>query len=214
VIDIGYTFHNPALLDLALTHPSANKTQNNQRLEFLGDSILGAVIAKLLYDLFPGEPEGELARRLAGLVRGETLAGLARELGLGEALNIAASEAKLGGRDNPSNLEDAMEALIGAIYLDGGMSAAEQFILPRWKLLAEKNVAPPKDAKTALQEWAQARGLPVPAYTVKSSTGPAHAPQFTMEVAVQGYEPAEATAASKRAAEQLAAEALLKQVDG
>lgn len=212
MINIGYNFKDPALLDLALTHPSADKTRNNQRLEFLGDSILGAVIAKMLYELYPSEPEGELARRLAGLVRGETLAQLARELGLGEQMHIASSEAKLGGRDNPSNLEDALEALIGAMYLDGGMQAAEGFILPRWKTLAEQNVAPPKDAKTALQEWAQARGLPVPAYNVKSSTGPAHAPQFTMEATVQGYPPAEATAASKRAAEQLAAEALLKTV--
>jgi ribonuclease-3 len=210
MIDIGYMFKNSALLELALTHPSANKSQNNQRLEFLGDSILGAVVAKLLYDLFPNEPEGELARRLAALVRGETLAQIGRDIGIGEALKIAASEAKLGGRDNPSNLEDAMEALIGAIYLDGGMAAAENFIFPRWKNLAEQVIAPPKDAKTALQEWAQARGLPVPAYTVKSSSGPAHAPVFTMEVSVQGYPPAEAEAASKRAAEQLAAENLLK----
>jgi ribonuclease-3 len=207
---LDYTFKDPALLDLALTHPSANKTRNNQRLEFLGDSILGAVVATLLYDLFPAEPEGELARRHAGLVRGETLAEIARAIGLGDALNIAASEAKFGGRDNPSNLEDALEALLGAIYLDGGMSAAEQFILPHLKERAEKTIAPPKDAKTALQEWAQARGLPVPAYNVKSSTGPAHAPEFTMEVTVQGYPPAEASAASKRAAEQLAAENLLK----
>ena len=210
MLDIGYVFNNPALLELALTHPSANKSHNNQRLEFLGDSILGAVIAKLLYEMFPGESEGELARRLAGLVRGETLTQIARDIGLGEKLRIAASEAKLGGRDNPSNLEDAIEALIGAMYLDGGMAAAEQFILSRWTPLAKIAGAPPKDAKTALQEWAQARGLPVPAYTVKSSTGPAHAPEFTMEVSVNGYPPAEATAHSKRAAEQLAAEVLLK----
>lgn len=205
----GHSFKDTSLLELALTHPSANKSQNNQRLEFLGDSILGAVIAKLLYDLFPSESEGELARRLAGLVRSETLAQIARSIKLGEKLNIAASEEKLGGRDNTSNLEDALEALIGAIYLDGGMEPAEQFILRHWKKLAETTIAPPKDAKTALQEWAQARGLPVPAYQVKSSTGPAHAPQFTMEVSVNGYPPAEATAASKRAAEQLAASQML-----
>jgi len=210
MMDIGYSFRNPALLELALTHPSSNKSQNNQRLEFLGDAVLGLVVAKLLYELFPGEPEGELARRHAALVRGETLTQIGRDIGVGEALAIASSEAKLGGRENASNLEDAVEALIGAIYLDGGLQAAENFILPRWKDLAEKTVAPPKDAKTALQEWAQARGLPVPAYTVKTSTGPAHAPEFTMEVSLPGYPPAEATAASKRAAEQLAAEVLFK----
>lgn len=209
---ISHSFRNPALLELALTHPSAGKSENNQRLEFLGDSVLGAVVAKMLYEMFPNEPEGELARRHAALVRGETLAAIAREIGLGEALKIAASEARAGGRDNPSNLEDALEALIGAIYLDGGMEVVETFILPRWTQLARNTIAPPKDAKTALQEWAQARGLPVPAYTLVQSTGPAHAPQFTMEVTVQGHPPAQAEAASKRMAEQMAAERLLKQL--
>jgi ribonuclease-3 len=208
MIPFGYTFKNPTLLDLALVHPSANKTQNNQRLEFLGDAVLGTVIARMLYELFPNEPEGELARRHAALVRGETLADIARLIDLGAELTIAASEEKLGGRNNASNLEDALEALIGALYVDGGMEAAENFILPRWKTLAENVTAPPKDAKTALQEWAQARGLPVPTYTQKSSTGPAHAPEFTMEACVQGHPPAEATAPSKRAAEQLAAKKL------
>jgi ribonuclease III len=210
MIDIGHIFKNPALLELALTHPSADKSKNNQRLEFLGDAVLGTVIAKLLYELFPNEPEGELARRHAALVRGETLAQMGRDIGIGAAINLASSEAKLGGRDNPSNLEDAVEALIGALYLDGGLQAAENFIFPRWKKLAEKTVAPPKDAKTALQEWAQARGLPVPTYRVKEATGPAHAPEFTMEVTLPGYPTARASAASKRAAEQLAAEELFK----
>lgn len=209
---LGHTFKDAGLLEMALTHPSIGKMQSNQRLEFLGDAVLGTVVAKLLYEMYPSEPEGELARRHAALVRGETLTQVARDLGLGEELKIAASEAKAGGRDNPSNLEDALEAVIGALYLDGGMQAAENFILPRWKTLAENTLTPPKDAKTALQEWAQARGLPVPTYTLKTSTGPAHAPQFTIEVTVQGYPPAEAEAPSKRAAEQLAAEALLKNV--
>lgn len=209
---LQYTFKNTALLELALTHPSLGKSQNNQRLEFLGDSVLGLIVARLLYDMFPTEPEGELARRLASLVRGETLTAVAREIDLGAELKIAGSEEKLGGRDNPSNLEDALEALIGALYLDGGLEAAERFVLPRWKELANKSPVIAKDPKTALQEWAQARGLSVPNYRLLHSTGPAHAPMFNMEVTLPGYPPAQAEAASKRAAEQLAAEALLLRV--
>lgn len=209
---LGYDFRDPALLELALTHPSLGRGKNNQRLEFLGDAVLGAVVAKILYDLYPGEQEGELARRHAGLVRGETLTMIARDIGLGESLKIAGSEAAAGGRDTASNLEDALEALIGALYLDGGMEAAEAFITPRWSELARSIAAPPKDAKTALQEWAQARGLPVPSYTLVESTGPAHAPEFTIEVRIQDHPPAVAKAASKRAAEQAAAELLLKQL--
>lgn len=207
---IGYRFKDPALLEAALTHPSCNKTANNQRLEFLGDAVLGLVVARVVYDLFPGANEGDLARRHAALVRGETLVGIARELKLGQALIMAASESKAGGGDNASNLEDALEALIGAIYLDGGMAAAEQFILPRWQELAKQTLVAPKDAKTSLQEWSQGRGLSVPSYALVSSSGPAHAPIFTVEVTVEGFAPARGEATSKRAAEQLAAAALLE----
>lgn len=209
---IGYCFSDPELLQLALTHPSIAKAQSNQRLEFLGDAILGAVVAHLLYTLYPAEQEGELARRHAALVRGETLTDIARDIGLGQALKIGSSEIQAQGRDNASNLEDALEALIGAIYLDGGWDAAAAFVRPRWSELAQRNAAPPKDAKTTLQEWAQGRGLPVPAYRVTDSSGPAHAPLFTIEVAVQGYPPAEAQATSKRAAEQAAAKLLLDEL--
>jgi ribonuclease-3 len=211
---IGYAFRDRNLLTLALTHPSLiqkNKSgQSNQRLEFLGDAVLGALVAHILYTLYPDEPEGDLARRHAALVRGETLTQVARDLGMGEALHIGLSETQSQGRENASNLEDALEALIGAIYLDGGMSAAEAFVAPRWTDIARKAATPPKDAKTALQEWAQARGLPVPVYHVAESTGPAHAPRFTIEVVVQGHAPAQGSAASKRVAEQLAAGTLLE----
>jgi ribonuclease-3 len=159
--------------------------------------------------MYPDEKEGELARRFAGLVRGETLALVARAIGIGEFLHIGTSEKQIQGQENDSNLEDAMEALIGALYLDGGLKAAEDFIRPRWTALAEKIIAPPKDGKTGLQEWAQARGLPVPSYSLLDASGPAHAPQFTIEVCVQGVPPVTAIAASKRAAEQQAATALL-----
>lgn len=207
---IGYEFINKALLTLALTHPSLGKKNNNQRLEFLGDAVLGLVVAELLYEQFPNEQEGELARRQAALVRGETLVKLANDLQLGEALIVSASEAQAGGRVTASNLEDAMEALIGAIYLDGGLKGVTQFALPHWSKLSKEITTPPKDAKTALQEWAQARGLAVPTYTLLETAGPSHAPNFTIEVLVTGYPPATAQSGSKRQAEQLAAGKLLE----
>ncbi len=212
---IGYQFRDEKLLERALTHPSIAhhglaRQKNNQRLEFLGDAVVALVVARILYDLFPDEQEGELARRQADLVRGETLAKVATQIGLGDALKIALSEEQSGGRANPSNLEDAMEALIGAIYLDGGLQAAENFIIPLWNVLAKNVLTAPKDAKTTLQEWAQGRGLPLPIYKLIEAAGSAHAPIFTIEVGVQGYAPASAKATSKRAAEQAAAAALLE----
>ncbi|MFW0776881.1 MAG: ribonuclease III [Rickettsiales bacterium] len=209
---LGYHFNDSALLELALTHPSLGKDTNNQRLEFLGDAVLGLVIAKMLYAMFPDEEEGDLARRQSALVRGETLATIAQSLSLGDYIKLTDSEAAAGGRDNATNLEDAMEALIGAIYLDGGEVAAETFITARWTEIAKNTVAPPKDAKTALQEWAQGRKLPVPSYNLLDTVGPAHAPEFTIEVTVKGHPPAQAKANSKRAAEQMAAGILLEQL--
>jgi ribonuclease-3 len=206
---LGYSFRNTALLGLALTHPSLGKTTSNQRLEFLGDAVLGLVITEMLYQLYPNEQEGELARRLASLVRGETLTAIAGELKLGDGLQLSASEAASGGRGAASNLEDALEAIIGAIYLDGGLEAARNFILPHWKSRADNVVTPPKDPKTALQEWAQGRSLSVPSYVVIEQSGPAHAPQFTVEATVEGHAPQRATGANKRAAEQEAAKKLL-----
>jgi len=207
---IGYKFNDSELLKLALTHPSLAKKENNQRLEFLGDSVLGMVVARIIYDLFPSEQEGELARRQAALVRGETLAQAARDIGLGDVLKVATSEIQSGGRDNPSNLEDAFEALIGAMYLDGGIIAVERFVGPRWNKLARSIVSAPKDAKTALQEWAQGRGLPLPVYKLLETVGSAHAPVFTIEVLVMDNGTATAKAPSKRAAEQMAAAILLE----
>lgn len=206
---LGYRFRDSSLLALALTHPSLNKQLSNQRLEFLGDAVLGLAVAEILYSLYPDEAEGELARRHAALVRGETLTEIARELELGRALTLSVSEAASGGRDAASNLEDALEALIGALYLDGGLEAAHGFINPLWTERAQNISAPPKDAKTALQEWAQARGLSVPRYQVVAQTGPAHAPEFTVEATLGEFAPERATAANKRAAEQLAAGQLL-----
>lgn len=213
---INYQFRDSSLLELALRHPSLGQGGglggNNQRLEFLGDSVLSLCVAQLLYTHFPHEAEGGLHSRHSALVRRETLAQVARALNLSEHLQLGASEKQSQGQNNDSNLEDALEALIGAIYLDGGLPAAAAFIGAHWQPLLARVTAAPKDSKTTLQEWAQARGLPVPVYTLISSTGPAHAPVFTIEALVQGQLPVQATATSKRAAEQAAAAALLAQL--
>jgi len=213
---IGYRFRSARVLEEALTHPSCAETKGGlpysyQRLEFLGDAVLGLVIAELLFTLYPGENEGSMAKRHAALVRSESLADVARRLGIGPYIRMSGS-GQDNGRDLNSNLEDVCEALIGALYLDGGFDAARDFVLRQWEPLARAMSAPPKDAKTALQEWAQGRSLNLPEYRVVEMTGPAHAPEFTVSVSVEGAQPAVAKAASKRQAEQLAAKALLEKL--
>lgn len=207
--DIGYTFRNSELLAQALTHRSLGGG-HNQRLEFLGDSVLGLLIAELLYEMYPAEAEGDLSKRLVSLVNGEQLARLATNWKLGAALRMSDSEEEQGGRKNPSNLEDACEALLGAVYLDGGLEAVRTIITTFWKPLALESKAPPKDAKTTLQEWAQGRGLKLPEYITISSEGPSHAPHFVIEVRVEGQKPARGEAKTKKLAERNAAEAILK----
>ncbi len=211
---LGHVFQDKQLLHEALTHPGCAEQHNGvpfnyQRLEFLGDAVLGMIIAGLLFRLYPKEGEGNLAKRHAALVRSETLAGVACTLDIGQYMRMGASE-RGGGRNTMSNLEDVCEALIGALYLDGGMEAAERFVLAHWVPLARAVSEPPKDAKTSLQEWAQARGQALPVYTVITTEGPSHAPEFLVEASVEGGQSARAKAASKRQAEQLAAQALLK----
>jgi ribonuclease-3 len=215
---IGYTFANRRLLQEALTHPSCAESVrdvpfNYQRLEFLGDSVLGLVVAELLYGLFPEESEGNLAKRHAALVRSESLAAVARMLGLGKFIHVGGEQDS--ARESNSSLEDVCEALIGAMYLDGGFDVARTFVLTHWEPLARTTRQPPKDAKTTLQEWAQARGLPLPRYRLAETTGPAHAPEFTIEASVEGHDAvAVAKAASKRQAEQVAAKELLEKLEG
>lgn len=208
---IGYQFRDMSLLERALTHRSLG-TGHNQRLEFLGDAVLGLCIAELLYRLHPNEPEGDLSRRLVSLVNGEQLTAIATELGLSELLILSPSEEEQGGRSNASNLEDAVEALLGAIYLDGGLPAVQQVIEIFWRPHAEAMITPPKDPKTALQEWVQARGLPLPEYVVVSAEGPSHAPQFVIELRVQGAAPVQSTAGTKKIAERQAAQLMLAQL--
>ena len=213
-----HSYRESPLLTQALTHPSCAKKDaaglpyNNQRLEFLGDSVLGMVVAEMLYEMYPNEQEGELARRFAGLVCGERLVEIAHSIGLDEALILSDSEEENAGRENPSNLEDACEALIGAIYLDAGFDTARQFIYQHWHGLARSVSEPPKDPKTGLQEWAQGRGLPLPEYKLLKEDGPSHAPEFTIEVSVKGHGSASAMASAKKAAERAAAAELLKEI--
>ena len=168
----------------------------------------------MLYETFPEEAEGALSQRFSALVRRETLEGVARGLGLGRHLALGRSEEAGGGRDNPANLADACEAAIGALYLDGGLAAAERFVRRHWEPAMDAAPEPPRDAKTRLQEWTQARALGLPAYRTLGASGPAHAPVFEVEAEVAGLGRAQASGATKRAAEQEAAAALLARTGG
>jgi ribonuclease III len=211
---IGYTFADQSLLDGALTHISAlsgkNRVASYQRLEFLGDHVLGLVVSDLLFRGFPNADEGELSRRLADLVRKETCADVARGIDLGAAIRLGASEANAGGRQRVAILADVCEALIGAVFLDGGYPAAAELIERFWGERMRAPARPLRDPKTALQEWAQARGLPLPAYELVGTSGPDHALRFTVAASVAGRDRATATASSKRIAEAKAAEMLLE----
>jgi ribonuclease III len=210
---IGYKFKDRALLESALTHISAlkggNRANSYQRLEFLGDHVLGLVISDLLFRGFPRADEGELSRRLADLVRKETCAEIARNIELGTAVRLGSSEANAGGRKRPAILADVCEALIGAVYLDGGYAAAEGMVERLWQERMRATAQPQRDPKTVLQEWAQARGLPTPTYREVARTGPDHSPEFRVAVQLPSFAPAEGSGRSKRVAEQAAAAAML-----
>lgn len=212
---LGHRFRRQQLLEVALTHASmrGGKAQqaDNERLEFVGDRVLGLVIAEALSERFPAASEGELARRYNRLVRGEACAKVARTLGIGAYLILSDSEAGSGGRTKSTILADAMEAILGAVFLDSGFDAARGVVRRLWAGLDDQAaVGASPDAKSALQEWAQGRGLALPEYIEISRKGPDHAPRFTSEVRITGCEPARGEGASKRAAEQAAARTLLK----
>lgn len=204
---LDHTFRDLELLERALTHTSAGADHNYERLEFLGDRVLGLVVAEMLLDSFPAEDEGDIGRRFAQLVRAETLTEIGRAVGIDRALTHAGDDA------NDGLVADATEAVIAALYLDGGYPTAARFIERFWAPLIRNSDAPPRDAKTALQEWSQARGLGLPKYHDIARQGPDHEPLFTVEVTVPGGgTPARAQGASKRAAEQAAAALLLGQL--
>ena len=209
---LGHRFERLDYLVQALTHGSRGGAlgDDNQRLEFLGDRVLGLVIADALLERDDRAREGQLAPRFNALVRKETCADVARDLDLGAVLKLGRSEMKSGGRRKQALLGDAMEAVIAAVYCDAGFAAARQVVLRHWDSLIETVDHDARDPKTALQEWAQAGGLPPPDYLETARRGPDHAPVFTIEVRLLDGRRAEATAGSKRKAEQAAAEALLQ----
>jgi ribonuclease-3 len=211
---LGYRFADPDLLDRALTHSSAvspgkRVERSYQRLEFLGDRVLGLVVADMLYRRLPKANEGELSRSLNTLVRKETCAAIARELDLGSEMNLGESEARTGGASKEAILGDIAEAVIGAVYCDGGLGQAYEIVerLFGQHISHAGNVR--SDPKTTLQEWAQGRGSEPPLYVEVERTGPDHAPEFTISVQLNGYEPLTATGPSKKLAEHKAAERFL-----
>jgi len=212
--DIGYEFKNPGLLITALTHSSISSAtrSDNERLEFLGDRVLGLVMAQALLDLDAKATEGQLAPRFNALVRKETCADVARSIGIGTLLKLGRSEMISGGRRKEALLGDAMEALIAAVYRDGGFSKAQALILRLWNTRITSVKADARDPKTALQEWVQARKGPPPNYVELTRSGPDHAPQFEIEVRLHTGEAAQAKAGSKRHAEQAAAKLLLERL--
>lgn len=210
---LGHSFASPELLQRALTHASADETGLTgayERLEFLGDRVLGLVVADMLYGRFPNADEGELARRFNALVQRETVADAARAISLGSHLVLGTGEAQAGGRTKTAILADACEAVLAAVYLDAGLEQARRVIERLWRVRIEAQTDAPRDPKTALQEWSQGRGLGLPVYREVGREGPHHAPRFTVEVCIPGMESVTGVGGSKREAERAAAEALLE----
>jgi len=211
---IGHQFADGALLVTALTHVSALKPTRKrgdsyQRLEFLGDHVLGLIVSDMLFRAFPNADEGELSKRLADLVRKESCADVAKSLGLLDDIKLGAVGAGAGARLRKSVLGDICEAVIGAVFLDGGYKAAAEFVERNWSERMHKLRRPLRDPKTTLQEWAQGKGLPTPIYREVERTGPHHDPQFRIAVELPGLESAEGMGGSKRAAEKAAASAMI-----
>ncbi len=208
---LGYTFKQPGLLQQAITHRSFSAT-HYERLEFLGDSVLNLAVSAMLYERLNDLPEGDLSRVRANLVRQDTLAALAEDLSLGRYLRLGAGEQRSGGRERPSILADAVEAIIGAVYLDGGFDAAATLVRSLYKNtpLGTGKAAMQKDGKTALQEWLQGRKMALPKYTVEKTMGEAHQQTFEVSCAVEDLQlQSIGSGTSRRAAEQAAADSLL-----
>lgn len=216
---LGHDFADPTLLERALTHasvgegafaPNRGQPRDNERMEFLGDRVLGLLTAEALIARFPEASEGELAPRLNALVSREACARVARRIGLGPALRLAAFETRSGGRDKGSILAGACEAVMAALYEDGGLTAARAFFTAAWapEFEALPAMGQALEVKLALQQWAQKRGKPLPAYRVLEREGPDHAPTFTVEVVVEGLQPAQGSGGSRQAAEKAAAQVM------
>ena len=217
---IGYKFRDAGLAARALTHLSAPTTAGQgrldsyQRLEFLGDRVLGLAVAEMLYEAFPQASEGELSMRLAALVRREACAEVAKEWDVGPHVVLGVGEAQAGGRKKAAILSDIAESLIGAVFVEAGFDVARRLVARSWRARMHAVDEPERDAKTAMQEWAQARALNAPSYVEIDRSGPPHAPQFTIQVSLEGFEPSHGSASSKRAAEQAAAQAFMARQAG
>lgn len=211
---IGHAFADPKLLTLALTHVSKaggnGRLGSYQRLEFLGDRVLGLAIGDLLYAAFPGADEGELSRRLAGLVRRETCAAVATAWDVGPHLLLGTGEVQSGGRRNQTILADTCESILGAVFLDAGYAKAKAIVEAAFTPGVDTAAPRGRDAKSSLQEWAMGRGLPIPVYEVVERSGPDHAPVFRIAARVEGFAPGFGTGPSKRLAEQEAARLVLE----
>ncbi len=206
---LDYKFKNVWLLERALTHSSTGAEANYERLEFLGDRVVGLVIAHILWETYPDEAEGDLAKRHAALVQGKMLAKIAQLIKLGDAMQLSDAERASGGAKNENILADGIEGIIGALYIDGGLDPCTKVIKRLWGNSIHFMKEPPQDPKTALQEWAQGRALPLPSYEVVSKDGPDHAPIFEIQVTVEGYPPGKCKGPSRREAEKEAAAILL-----
>jgi len=212
--NLGHRFADRKRLDLALTHASvggAKRVKDNERYEFLGDRVLGLLAAERLMQLDPDAPEGQLTARFHGLVDKPACARAARAMGIGPALRLSPGETKTGGRDKDTVLADACEAVMAALYLDGGLEVARATFRKFWdEQIAHLSKPAARDPKSALQAWAQGQGKPLPDYEVVKRSGPDHAPKFTVQVSVQGLEPLKAHGTSRQAAEKAAAADMLK----
>ncbi len=202
---LEYKFKDSTLLQMALTHSSTGEVDNYERLEFLGDRVLGLVIASLLFRRFPDEKEGDMAKRLASLVQGQTIADISHGISLGEFILFSEAEAASGGAQNDHILADVFEAVIGAIYLDGGFEECKKLIEKHWQDVLHTMRRPPQHPKTAIQEWAQSMGLPLPVYDIVGQSGPDHAPEFEVRLTIKGHSPIYAKGRSRAEAEKQAA---------
>lgn len=209
---IGYRFKNISYMEQALTHSSKNGSINNERIEFLGDRVLNLVMAHTLFEQNPAESEGGLAKKHSSLVQGKMLAAVGRTINIGDFLIMSDAERHAGGAENENIVSDAMEALLGAVFLDGGLDPARIIIIKLWDKYILSPIEEHQDSKTELQEWVQARGLPLPDYDVVGRTGPDHAPVFEIQVKVDGFDSVLAVGSSRRQAEKEAARRMMAQV--
>lgn len=210
--EINHRFQDKDLLRDALTHSSTGAARNYERLEFLGDRVLGLIVAEMLFERFPNEPEGDLAKRLAALVQGTTLAKIASEINLGNYIVFSDAERTAGGAENVNILADVFEALLGALYQEAGFEACRALVEKLWDTSFFEMKAPPQHPKTTLQEWAQSQGLPLPEYKIVGQSGPDHAPVFDVKLSVRGHVDIIAQGPSRQEAEKQAAEAFIKTI--